>query len=219
MKCFLHIGTEKTATTTIQNFFDMNRSKLLEKGFIYTKSTGKTNNRALSVAAYNLHRRDEFTEMLRLDTDEKLKLFQEQTIYNLIEEIEKAKKNNSEKKIIFSSEHLQSRLTDIKEIERLKKIIHEIGVIDTVVIVYLRRPADIANSLYSEKIKAGGVLEKPPLPKESPYFYNVCNHKKTLEKFGSVFGESAIIPKVFGKNEFKNGSIIDDILYLFGVSA
>lgn len=217
MKCFLHIGTEKTATTTIQNFFDINRNKILEKGYIYTKAAGKSNNRKLPVTAYSPHRRDDFTKSIGLDTDDKLVSFQRQTIANLNKEIDSTRKDYPEATtIIFSSEHIQSRLTDIKAIERLKNILLNLRIIDISIIIYLRRPAEIANSLYSTAIKAGWCVATPPAPK-TPYLNNLCNHKKTIENFGSVFGESAIIPRLFDKREFVNGSIIDDILNVIGI--
>jgi len=217
MKCYLHIGTEKTATKTIQAFFNINRSKLLEKGFIYTKSAEGANNQKLPVAAYNLYKRDALTKINGLDTDEKLAFFQSETVVNLAKEIESIKNVYPNATIIiFSSEHIQSRLTDIKEIERLKGILHRLGIIDIRVVVYLRRPAEIANSLYSTAIKSGSLLETPP-PPNSPHFENVCWHKNTIEKFGSVFGVSAIIPRLFDKHEFLNGSIIDDILHVIGI--
>ena len=216
MKCFLHIGTAKTATTTIQNFLDINRDSLLEKDYIYTKSAGKTNNRGLSASAYHLSRRDEFTKQLLIDSDAKLLKFQKQTIRNLTKEIATLNKDSSKSTIIFSSEHFQSRLTHIEEIERLREIIYSFGVTDISVVVYLRRPADIANSLYSTAIKTGGHRQYPPSPKH-PSYNNLCNHKNTLEKFGTVFGESALIPRLFDKNEFINGSIIDDLLNIFGI--
>ena len=214
MKCFLHIGTEKTATTTIQKFFDINRDNLLSKGFIYTKTAGSTNNRALPVAAYDQCRRDDFTKQLCINSDHELLAFQQKTIQSLRREIKAFRKDDST--IIFSSEHIQSRLTSIEEIERLREIICDLGIADISVVVYLRRPADIANSLYSTAIKAGKHLEASPLPKQR-YWNNVCNHKNTIENFSSVFGDSAIIPRLFDKDEFTNGSIIDDILNVIGI--
>ncbi|MDD2464766.1 MAG: hypothetical protein PHI97_12290 [Desulfobulbus sp.] len=217
MKCFLHIGTEKTATTTLQNFFDINRNRLLKKGFIYTKAAGNSNNRQLPVAAYDLHRRDDFTKGIGLDTEDKLASFQRKTIDSLTEEIELIKKGNPKTTtIIFSSEHIQSRLTNIKELERLKYILLNFGINDISVIVYLRRPAEIANSLYSTAIKAGSCEDTPPLPM-NPYWNNVCNHRQTIEKFGSIFGKAAIIPRLFDKNHFVNGSVIDDVLNVIGI--
>lgn len=41
MKTFtLHIGTEKTGTTTLQSFLSKNRDALSKQGIIYPKSPG-----------------------------------------------------------------------------------------------------------------------------------------------------------------------------------
>lgn len=217
MKCFLHIGTEKTATTTIQEFFDINRSNILKHGFIYTKKAGKTNNRRLPVAAYNPHRRDDFTKSFGFDTNAKLASFQKQTVADLISEIRLIRKNFTKAStVIFSSEHIQSRLTNLEEIKSLKKILIDMGFIDISIIVYLRRPAEIANSLYSTAVKAGSCAATPPQP-NNEYWNNVCNHKQTIENFASVFGRNAIIPRLFNKNDFVNGSVIYDILSVTGI--
>jgi hypothetical protein len=215
MKCFLHIGTEKTASTTIQAFFRANTTKLLEKGFIYTMSAGLGNNQALSVAAYDLARRDEYTRFCQIDSVEKMASFQKDTIANLKKEIQDAAKTAD--KVIFSSEHLQSRLTSHSELLRLKSILLELGMSEVSIIVYLRRPADIANSLYSTALKCGAhSLEAPPPPSDT-YFSNVCHHKNTLLRFASVFGRSALIPRLFERRELVNQSIIDDIMSVIGM--
>jgi hypothetical protein len=189
----------------------------LEKGFIFTESAGKTNNRHLAVAAYNKHRRDDFTKQHGLDTNEKLESFQRRTISRLTGEIESKRTNHRDaENMVFSSEHIQSRLTDFREIERLRSVLGELGVCDTQIIIYLRRPADIANSLYSTAIKTGSVMTSPP-PPSAPYWNNICNHRQTLERFSSVFGESSVLPRLFDKQSFVNGSVIDDILCAIGI--
>jgi len=219
LKCYLHIGTEKTATTTIQSFFDANRKKLLENGFIYTKKVGNKNNRKLVVAAYNLDRRDDFTKINGLETDDALSAYQQDTIDQLTQEIKSIRqKHLNPKAIIFSSEHFQSRLWAIEEIERLREILFGLGITEIKIIVYLRRPAEIANSLFTTALKAGGIFTKPAYPDEHLYWSVVCDHKRTVSLFGNVFGERSIIPKIFDTNEFVNGSIIDDIISTIGIS-
>lgn len=211
MKCYLHIGTAKTATTALQSFLHLNRNKLSKSGFGYTKSAGKTNNWELPVAAYDLDRRDDLTNVSNIFTNEDLFEHQRGIISELKEEIIAISQPN----IIFSSEHIQSRLTNISEIQRLKKILVNLGAYDISVIIYLRNPSEIASSLYSTAIINGHTISIPPSPKNA-YFNNVCNHKNTLEKFELVFGKQALIPRIFDKNEFKNGSIIEDFINIIG---
>ena len=40
-RCVLHIGTEKTGTSTIQRFLTINRAALIRDGVIYPSVTGK----------------------------------------------------------------------------------------------------------------------------------------------------------------------------------
>ncbi len=42
-RCVLHIGLEKTGTTTIQNRLASNRERLLERGILYPRSAGRSN--------------------------------------------------------------------------------------------------------------------------------------------------------------------------------
>lgn len=211
MKCILHIGTEKTGTTAIQNFLNLNRETLLKQGFIYTKSAGFDNNRALPVTAYDLSRRDDFTIEKNINTAQSLRKFQEKTIKNLIKEITILKNTTGVTTLIFSSEHIQSRLTEPTEVHRLKAILNKLGATDITVIVYLRRPAEIANSLYSTLIKFGGYASSP-YPPENLLWNNICNHKKTLERFSSVFGVKNIKPRIYNYDEFTNRSIINDFI-------
>jgi len=212
MKCILHIGTEKTATTTLQSFLHLNRDKLAKKGFLFTKSAGLTNNFKLPVSSYNIDKRDDLTNICNIFTNEDLINFQKKIITDLKKEIAENKQPN----IIFSSEHIQSRLTSQQEITRLKSILEKIGLYDISVVIYLRNPTEIATSLFSNCIINGHSIDLPPSPKDS-YFNRICNHKNTLLKFEKVFGREHLIPKIFDRSEFKNGSIIEDFLDVLGM--
>ena len=94
MKCILHIGTEKTGTTSLQAFLNLNREILAEQGYLFTKSTGLQNNRSLPVAAYNADRRDDFTRLHRIYNDEDLITYQTATINALRAELKSAMRNS-----------------------------------------------------------------------------------------------------------------------------
>lgn len=214
MKCFLHIGTEKTGTTTIQAFLGTNRSRLLEKGFIYTQAAGRRNNHALAVAAYKASRRDGFTTAAGISSAQQLFDFRKTTLDSLRKEIDEVRAQGSA--IIFSSEQFQARLTETEEIESLRDILLGLDIDEVSVIVYLRRPADIACSQFSTLLKVGMLVDAPPEP-NNPVTRHICNHKGTIERFGAVFGTSSVIPRLFDKGEFANGSIIDDIAHVIGI--
>ena len=214
MKCFLHIGTEKTATKTIQSFFYENRKELLSNGVSYAQTVGRKNHRLLPLAAYDLSRRDDSTMRLRISSDKQLKVHQEDILEKLNCEMMVGRRENQT--VVFSSEHIQSRLTKLSELRRLKEILLEVGITDIKVIVYLRRPSDIASSLFSTVLKNGRQISEPP-PPNHPYWNNICNHRATLERYGMVFGEDSVIPRLFEVDSFHQGSIIKDILSVMSI--
>lgn len=211
MKCYLHIGTEKTATTTLQEFLHLNRDLLSSFRICYAKSMGLTNNWKLALAAYNPHRRDNFTRKNGISTDGELINYQQGILRELDDELSLV----SQQVVVFSSEHFQSRLTEINEIQRLKDILIGSGVKEFSVIIYLRNPAELANSLYSTAIKFGATIDAPPLP-DNEYYNHICNHKKTLENFAAVFGTEALVPRIFERGELNNDSLIEDFMALIG---
>ena len=207
MKCIVHIGTEKTGTTTIQHFLNSNKKTLSHLGYLYPiiDSNHHVN---LSVAAYAVDRRDDLTRFRRLYTNEDLTKYQKKVIKKYTKELKKAQ---SFKATIFSSEHFQSRLTTHSELLQLKTLLNNFGYQDIQILVYLRRPVDLANSLYSTAIKCGATNAYPPSPKNEQW-RNICDHQSTLIRFAAVFGEQAIIPRIYSKEEFEHNSLIADFL-------
>ncbi|MGH6876239.1 MAG: hypothetical protein ACREHV_02550, partial [Rhizomicrobium sp.] len=50
-RCWLHIGTGKTGTTSIQHHLARNRRALLAQGYLYAMAPGSGNHHALSAFA------------------------------------------------------------------------------------------------------------------------------------------------------------------------
>lgn len=124
-------------------------------------------------------------------------------------ELHSISKKFNPRKIVFSSELIQSRITEIEDLVRLRTFLFEVGLTNIKIVVYLRDQADIAQSLYSTAIKAGHAWDVPPTPDDC-YFRNVCNHKATIERFQTVFGDSNIIPRIFERSKLVEKSIIYD---------
>ena len=213
MKCILRVGIEKTGTTSLQQFLDSNRESLLNQGYLYTRSAGAKNNRFLAVAAYNPGRRDELTEDRRILVDKDLAVYQTTLINGLKKELKQFQGAHT---VIFSSEYFQSRLTKDDELIRLKELLGGLGLEQISIVVYLRNPVEIANSMYTEAIKAGYTEPNPPGP-EQEYFGNLCDHRNTLVRFRDIFGPKAIFPRIYSKADLVNGSTIDDFLDTIGL--
>jgi len=217
MRCYLHIGTEKTATKTIQSFLDINRLRLKQDGYVYPAYRPKRDDNywCHALLAYNPGHRDEFTQFEHLRTEQELSGFQRRERERLRRSLKGGPKG-SVQALVLSSELFQSRLTSREELMRLKETLTHLGVDRFYIVVYLRNPSELINSHYSTVIKTGGVNALPFLP-EHPYAHNLCNHQATLERFSDVFGEDALIPRLFDKTTLKDGSVIHDFCEAVGI--
>ena len=216
MKCILHIGTEKTGTSTIQAFLDLNRSLLRCHKILFTQSAGRINNRDLSVAAYNLTNIDDHVKSIGLRTAEKLSNYQTQVIDSLRREIDQARSDGLDT-VCFSSEHLHSRLRTDEEVERLHAILRNLGIREITVVIYLREQAALVTSLYNTAVIFGGITTSPPEPNENEYWDNLCDHKESIQRFQKIFGAKSVKPRLFIKEGFVGDSLVTDFLYTAGI--
>ena len=71
MKAVIHIGTEKTGTTTLQEFLHLNRANLKNQGIAYLQSPGERNNRKLATYCMNHNNVDDHIEDLGIISESK----------------------------------------------------------------------------------------------------------------------------------------------------
>ena len=122
-KLYLHIGTEKTGTTSIQSFLDKNRGVLSDNGFHLLACGGKKNQRAIpSYCMADDHYDDYFLDR-QIDNIEKKQKFRKK-IYEAFNE-EMNSLGGSVHSVIISSEHFHSRLESRAEVERFKQLMSD----------------------------------------------------------------------------------------------
>lgn len=208
-KLILHIGTEKTGTTSIQAFLKRNRA-LFQKDRIYiplSPMDDSGNHRWLPLLANELDYVDDFVISRGLQDPDARKLILKKKEEELIRECKNATKSCDY--FIFSSEHFQSRLRNIEEINRLRDLL-EILFEDITIVLYIRDPLKTAVSLLSTAVKTGGLPYHLPLPASDSYFLNVCNHDQTVKKWSTCFSRHKLVIRRFDKKKLINGDIIDD---------
>lgn len=212
MQATLHIGTEKTGTKTLQEFLHCNRNRLLEQGILYTRSFGLRNNQKLALFGYEADRRDDVTIRAGIDSDESMQAVKEELLGLLADEVDASGCD----RVLFSSEHLQSRLRSREDIERLRSALSGIGLHVSEVIVYLRDPVSICRSLHASSVATGSVARRPP-PPDSIYFSTVCDHRRTLTTWADVFGPESILPRLFERETMLGKSVMDDFCQVAGI--
>ena len=167
------------------------------------------------MAASDLDRRDRWTEHRQVSTDADMQKLQ----LSIIDEMRTELSNKDVDRLVVSSEHIQSALTRVSEIKRLKQILADLGVTRFSVIVYFRDPVELVGSLYSTAIKSGSTAPEPPLPDST--YKQICDHRTTVENFTQVFTaeDSELIIRIFERSELKNGSVLDDFLSILGIES
>lgn len=180
--CYLHVGTTKTGTSTIQASLDNNRSILRVKGFQLLRNSIRRGNSdyTLALSQYreeNAHCFNKSLKMLGIfDVKSKLEFDKnvEKTYSNFI--------NKTNKNIILTDEQFFSRsFKDEDCIPRTIKFLRSHN-LNCKIIVYLRNQSSWILSDYIQNIRGGGILSL------DQYISKVLNNKSSydLEKFINI---------------------------------
>ena len=203
----LHIGTEKTGTTTIQEFLHLNRNLLADKGIYFPKSIGMRNHRPLASWCLSYEKDATYLKMNNLTEMAQRKAWREDFLAKFEEEISGLKPEI--KQVIITSEHFSSLLNHPTEIETLKLLLDK-WFTSITVIVYLRRQDSFVVSRYSTVCKAGIVM-KSILPNPTT-LRPLVNYQDLLRKWSRVFGKESITPRIFNPVGFINHDLLQDFI-------
>jgi hypothetical protein len=209
----LHIGLEKTGTTSIQFLLRQNREQLLRSSILVSNGSASGNNFHLAVASYAKFRADGLTRQLSIGSEAELQKFRQATIQVLATEI----RSTAPDKVILSSEHFQSRLLGIDDIALLKSLLDKAGCKNIKVLLYLRDPLKIAMSHHGMAIKKGIHVTEEFYRPEHRRISHIIDHKKTLSNWTAVFGEANVDVRLYPEGQ-SGDVLIADFLGAAGVS-
>jgi len=153
-KCILHIGSEKTGSTALQHFFNANRENI--RNYYYSKALGECNNYLLPLAFCDNYvlNRDVF-DLEHIDLIENY----EAKRCEIISLFKKERRNHADSDWIISSEHLSSRLLKRSSIQKIKKLLNELGFSEIIVSIYFRNIYEYVYSQYYTYLESGGNAE------------------------------------------------------------
>lgn len=214
-KCSLHIGMEKTGTTSIQSMMSSNRNVLSESGYCYSQSMGRDNHVNLVVYARDDDKSDNQRKRALANSGLPLDELRKKIETNFAAEAKK----HAGQHLILSNEHLQSRLTCVREKERLKGLL-EPYCEDIDVYLYLRRQDLVATSIYGTRLLSGGLKELggiiPKIPEggELPYFFD---YLLIYREFCEVFGKDKVHVRIFERERLEDRDICKDFLSWLGI--
>ena len=206
MKAIIHIGTAKTGSTTIQVFLHRNREALRRQGIAFLRSPGLRNHRKLAAYSMEDSHIDNYIIQQGLVKASDRQAWKNNFASDF--ELELAELPDSIHTVLISSEHLQSRLIQPKEIENLQKFLSP-HFSDIQIVVYLRRQDQVMVSLHSTKLISGGVPEDifADLDSEDREYRD---YAKLFNKWASIFGEENIAVRLFEEGALCGGSLLED---------
>lgn len=206
MKCIVHIGTEKTGTTSIQNFIYDNRTKLREHGVHITDSFGVSNNRY--IPAYFCQGHDDFNLMHGLKSKSDKEVFFSNFDLDFKTEIERA---GMCKIFLISSEHFHSRLRTRDEISNLRCFLSQYFN-EVKIICYFREQSDMLFSQYSTGVKGKETRDFDGFIADiSPNTYHF-NFLDIADNWSGVFGNENCVFRLFHKSFLRQSDIRYDFL-------
>lgn len=155
-KLTLHIGTEKTGTTTLQHFLVDNASALLAQGIYVPSTLGsmegpyRGNCRRLPTSFMSERNIDDFRRNSNLVGNDRFESWSAGVLSAFVDELAQVTVDH----VVVSSEHLSSRLNSKEEVRRLYDFLIQ-HFEEIQVFVYIRRQVEAAISAYSTSLKAG----------------------------------------------------------------
>lgn len=218
MRLILHIGTEKTGSTAIQQHLLANRAVMAEGGAHLCESAGQGNHRALVAAFMPDDFHDDFLRARKLVDRDVRDVWRERLLEAFAAEAEAARARADV--FVVSSEHFHSRLLEPASVARLAAFLHPLFT-EVSVLCYLRRQDEMALSFYSEKLRAGFV---PPeiLPLRNvrrrqgslpPYF----DFEALLDRWSDAFGPSSVAPRLYQADSLVAGDVVLDFFRVAGL--
>lgn len=209
---YIHIGTEKTGTTTIQDFLESNLARLAEAGYATLPGMGERNQTRL--AAYAMTddgRQTDLHVQYGLTGPAEREAFEARVEEDLAAELEAQADCHS---LIVSSEHLQSRVRSGEGVAKLKALL-ERHVKQVRIIVYLRRQDRMAVSAFSTRFKAGNLgTDVFPAKPDLPHYFD---HAALLERWSGVFGRETMVVRIFEPGRLIAGDLIADFSDALGL--
>ena len=209
MKIYLHIGLEKTGTTTIQRTFMRNKQYFESIGFRYPVFDGQENH----VALYNYAKVENVIDELRiyagLKSAEDVLKFRQDFRKTIVDRLA-----GYEGTVVFSNEHLSSRLSGHDSLMRIKDLLSLVSD-DITVVLYLRNAEDFVVSTYSTAVKCGETKSIGEFCQDLSLFR--YQFDKVITNWTDAFGADNVVLREFSRSALVNGDIFDDFASVIGM--
>lgn len=213
MNLVLHIGTEKTGTTLLQNWVYSNREYLSGQGIFLSDRIGKFNNRDI-VALFRRAREDYWnTHNLRTQQDKDRHF--DGFLDGFEQELREAERTHHT--IIITSEHFHSRLFLNDEVGAFADFCQR-NFSQVKIICYIRPQWDVRKSRYSSAIRHNGTetIEDfgSDIKEDDPYY----NYYDLYMRWRNNFRGASLDFRVYDRWRFRGADIRRDFIDAWGLN-
>jgi tetratricopeptide (TPR) repeat protein len=213
-RAVLHIGIEKTGTTTLQQTLAAGRPALAAAGVHYPRSPAAdpgglaANHVLLAIHAAEPEATRDLRRILGPEAEARIAGFPAE----LAAEVAALPPNAHT--VLFSNEHCHSRVTTAAGVARLHALMAPLFA-RVEVLVWLRRQDQLAASRYTEGLRHGARrLAVLPEPDPADTYYDFA---ALLERWAGGFGRAAVRPRIFDRAAFPDGDIVAEVLAVAGI--
>ncbi|HSC18770.1 MAG TPA: hypothetical protein VLC74_07635 [Rhizomicrobium sp.] len=202
MEIWVHIGGEKTGSTSIQHAFAKKREELKADRILYPQSLGERSHLKLYCFASD-GPFDELKGQLGVRSEAEVESFRRVLERDLRSEIER----HVPEVLVISNEHSSSRLFRPSEVGRVYDLLSSFS--RQIKIVFYARPQwELLLSAYSTHIKEGGTHPfGMPGPHELEAKYN---YRRILELWAARFGAKNIVVRPYASESPVSRDVVSD---------
>ena len=205
--CIIHIGTEKTGTTFLQNWLYENDHRLKKQGVSLTRTAGYPNNRKL--VAYLQENFDDYHAENRIsgqtDRDHFFEGFKDQ----FTDEVKTLSQRYEA--VILTSEHFHSRFRTQSSVTKLHDLLAPYFS-EFRIVCYFREQSKVRTSLYSTTLTVQNTVSLEEFQKDVDPSSDYYNYLKFFEKWERVFGKTALKPRLYEPGRFFGDDLRLDFL-------
>ena len=185
MKLILHIGTEKTGSTSIQQWLGHHFDELQRRGIWYSRALGRPANRKLAVYGRDTENPDDGLKQHQITTEPEHEVWRGQLEQELRAEVEEATRAGTHT-FVASSEHCHSRLVSDRMVERVRDLLSP-HFEQRRVVCFIRPQLELLLSSLTAKVHAGLKLTDRSLDvkPDHKYFDYLGLYRRWARAFGA----------------------------------
>lgn len=196
MLAHVHIGAQKTGSTSIQVFLHENRAALARLGVLYPLSVTDNAVQGLGLPLMCSHNPLAHVPLPSLFPVLKSEL-----------------QRSALPRVIISAENLHGELRTPQRVAELREFLRALGCREVYIIVYLREQGALQASWDSQIIRHGDRKTNAPfMPEHSPYVAAALDHATALQRWAAIFGEDSLRVRLFEREAWAGGDLILDFL-------